>query len=192
MSDAKAEAPKKKGKMPLILGLVLVLGGGGFFMTKGKKKEVPEAKLAPHASIVEMKEEFLVNMKGGETYLRCKIALHPEALAKKPEIEGAGAAISDAIYSRLRATTLESVQTDEGLHLLRRQLVSDINWVIESMSAHEAEEPKSKKKKKDEEDLETGPPTLKELPDPEELENPKWDSDEGPILKLYFTSFATQ
>ena len=42
MSD---DAPKKKGgKLPIIIALVAVLGGGGFFMTKGKKDAKKEPR----------------------------------------------------------------------------------------------------------------------------------------------------
>lgn len=195
MSDAKAEAPKKKGKLPIILVLVLVLGGGGFFMMKGKNKPKEEIKLAKTEAMIEIKDEFLVNLYGSDSYLRCKVSLLPDSKAKKEEIEHANPAIVDAIYARLRRTSLEQLNRDEGLVWLRRQLASDLNWTLEHLEAKEAEAAAGddkKKKKKDEEPVEMTPPTLSTKIDPEEIEHPEWDSDEGPILKVFFTSFATQ
>ncbi|MBL8088180.1 MAG: flagellar basal body-associated FliL family protein [Chthonomonas sp.] len=195
MSAPEAEAPKKKGKLPIIIALVAILGGGGFFMTKGKKKDEgpPELKLAKTSSMIELKDEFLVNLAGGDTYLRCKISLLPTDTAKKEEIEHAAAAITDSIYARFRQTSIEEINKDDGLVRLRRQIASDVNWTLEKLEGSDAAHgDKKKKKKKDEEAVQMTAPTLKGPIDPEELEYPEWDSDEGPILKVFFTSFATQ
>jgi flagellar basal body-associated protein FliL len=203
---ATEEAPKKKkGKLPIILVLVLVLAGGGFFVMKGKgKKAPPPVALAPTASIIEIKEDILVNLYGTETYLRCKIQLHPAKDAKKEHIEHALPLILDTIYARCRKTTLAGISSPEGLSLLKRQLCSDINWQLEKLEeateppkddAKAEKEKKKGKKGKDEAADEENPdvmPEVSKLPKLEDLEHPDWDSDEGPILKIYFTSFASQ
>lgn len=190
---AEAEAPKKKkGKLPLIVVLVVLLGGG-FFMMKGKgKKEEPEIALAKLDAMVALPEEFLVNLAGGQTYLRTKIALLPAATAKKEEIDKATPAIMDAIYGRLRRTELKQINDPDGLQLLKRQLASDINWTLEKLNSHKEEESQSKKKKKKDEHEELGPEEITKIPPADELDHPDWDSEEGPILKIFFQSFATQ
>ncbi|MBS1705029.1 MAG: flagellar basal body-associated FliL family protein [Armatimonadetes bacterium] len=205
MSDKAAEkAPaeegkkKKGGKLPLIIGLVVLLAGGGFFMkSRGGKKEVPAIKLAKMESMIDLKEEFLVNLAGGEHYLKAKIQLLPSDKAKKEELEHAAPAIMDVIYSRLRKTTLKQVNSPKGFQLLKRQLAIDINWAVESLEPkdeHKDEKKKDEKGKKEEhaKDESAGPEELTQLPDPTELQHPDWDNEEGPILKIFFTSFATQ
>ncbi len=192
MSDKaeKGEGKKKGGKLPIILVLVLVLGGGGFFMSKkGKKEEEPAVKLAKVDQLVDLKEEFLINLAGGQSYLRCKVQLHPADGVAKADLEKAAPVIIDSIYSRLRRTTIRTVNHPDGVRLLKRQLAADINYKLNSVLPGKEEPKKKKKGKKDEDE---GPPQITQLPDPEELEEPDWDSDEGPILKVYFTAFATQ
>jgi flagellar basal body-associated protein FliL len=205
MSDkAPEEGKKKKGKLPIIIAAVVVLGGGGFFMTKGKKKPVeePALKAAKITELVEFKDDFLVNLADGNTYLRMKIALLPKDGVKKADLEKAIPIISDVVYQRMRTISIGTLRKPEALPWLRRQLASDINFSIGQLGIlakpgeeeHKSEEKgKGKGKKKDKhEEAPTSAPTILKMPTPDELEYPELDSDEGPVVKVLFQSFATQ
>ncbi|MCW5942969.1 MAG: flagellar basal body-associated FliL family protein [Fimbriimonadaceae bacterium] len=177
-----SDTPKKKGgKLPIVVAVVLVLAGGGYFAMKGTggkaaEEEVKEAKLGHIAPV----GEFLVNMADGRTYLRTNISLHFDETFDTHAIEETQAAIQDAIVNKLSSQSLEDVRTLEGKRTLKWQLAAVINAAMESAHGHEK---KGKTKTKDEKGhAAPSPPTNEE----------GWDSDEGPVLKVYFTSFVTQ
>lgn len=180
MSEA-AEKKKKGGKLPLILVVVVVLAAGGFFM-KGKGKEEPKVKLG---KIESLGDEFLVNLADGKTYLRAAVSVH---IADGKKI-GAGpkgddyTVARDAVITVFKSKALREISDPEGLALLKREIAAAINKVAPKEEGNEEAEKSDKKKKKDDEESK---------PTDEEPENPEWDSDEGPVLKVYFTSFATQ
>jgi flagellar FliL protein len=219
MSDAKAkpeatEKPekKKKGKLPIIIVLVLVLAGGGFFMMKGKggeKKKEPPITLGEKVSL----GDFLVNLRDGKTFLQTNIVVH---LAKGKKLgEGGGgegegeaagpstelAALQSAIIVTLSSKTLDEIRTPEGKLALQRELAEVLNKEIEleekgagkeekkeGEKAKEGEQPKEGEKAKEgEKDAKAKEGEAKKEP-----EHPDWDSDKGPVLKIYFTKFATQ
>ncbi len=182
MSEAKA-APegKKKGKLPIMIVLALVLGGGGFFGMKmkggGEKKEEPEIKLG---TVVEIKDEFLTNMAERNSYVRTKISLQLKDGFDKAKVEHDLAPIQDIINMKLQATSIRSVASLDGLRKLKEEMAASINKLLTEEEA-EKKSKKKKKKKKEDEDEE------------DEYEIPEgWDSAEGPVLKILFVSWATQ
>lgn len=186
MSEAKKTeeaAPKKKSKLPMIIALVAILGGGGFFMkSKGAKKEVPAIELGV---IEPMPEEFLVNLGTSQNYLRAGVSLHMAKTFKKEELDHNLDAVKDAIGSLLASKPPSAVRTLSGKRKLKIEIARAVNEILEAAS-HEEPDPKDKgkekkdKKKKDAEE------------EKDSIEHEDWDSQEGPVLKVYFTSFATQ
>lgn len=179
MSEKTEEAPKKKkGKLPIIIALVAVLGGGGFFAMKGKGKEedkVPELKLG---KTLDIKDEILVNLKdSNSTYLRTTISLVLAEGTEPTKVEPEMSEILDAINMRLMDKSLSELRTLEGKRKLKRELAADINEVIGEPEA----EAKTEKKEESKEEAKV------EFKVPED-----WDSDKGPVLKVLFRSFATQ
>jgi len=169
-----AEGGKKKGKMPIMLVLALVIGGGGFFMMKGKgdKKKEPEVKLG---EIAPFPKEFLVNLKDGG-YLKTEIALQfKEGFDVKTKFEHEAAAVQNEFVLILSDLKSDDVKSFANKLALKKKLAEAANEVL-----NEGAEEKEKKKKK------------KKSDEGEEPENPSWDSDQGPVLKVLFTSFATQ
>jgi len=169
---AEAAAPKKKGKLPVIIALVAVLAGGGFFMvkSKGAKKAKPAVKLGP---ISDIKEEFLVNLKdAGGNYLRVAVSLQFADGVKAEEVEKSMPAMQDLINLRLRSKSLGEIRSLEGTKLLKRQIAADINSVLSESEKKDGEE---KPPEKAEEKIPDG-----------------WDSAKGPVLKVLFRSFAWQ
>ncbi|HRF60518.1 MAG TPA: flagellar basal body-associated FliL family protein [Fimbriimonadaceae bacterium] len=187
MSEEAKEAPKKKGKLPVVVILALVLGAGGFFgmkMRGGDKDKEPEIKLG---AVVPIEKEFIVNLKNGSSYVQAEIALHMKEGFDKKEIEHSMPALQDRINTVLMSK-MPSEITAGKLPELKKEIATGLNEVLASGSHgddkadHKDEKKKSKKKKSDEHD------------DGEhsEPEHPDWDSEKGPVLKVYFTKLATQ
>lgn len=176
-TDAK---PKGKGKLFIIIAAVAVLAGGGFFaMNQGGDAEPQEHRL----ELGEMYPlgEFLVNLADGRTFCKTEITLH---LAKDAHLvdsdkggHGKGGAsddhIRDAVNLVLSSKTLEEVSTVEGKNNLKRELARVINETVHRVSGHE-------------------PAEHAEGEQSDSPIHPDWDSDTGPVLKVYFRSFATQ
>lgn len=198
MADAKEAAPKKKANMmPVIAALILVLGGGGFFMMNkggGEKASEPEIALAHHGA--EDVGEYLVNLKDG-SYLSTKIALHcaeGETVSSAGDGHGKGGEVypfvKDAIISVLTSKTLDGITSVEGKQQLRRELAYRVNHAAHTFM--HKEEKGSKKKSKKDEDHGHSDGVPEELKPGYEPEYPEWDSDEGPVLKVFFMTFTTQ
>lgn len=180
MSEAAAEAPKKKkSPLPIVIVLVLVLAGGGFFMTKGKGEAKEDKSIIKIAKVeTPIEDEFLVNMSDRSTYLRTKIALKFAEGFEAKELEENLSAVEDAIVLTLRDTGPDDIRTHEQMLKLKRRLAEAINKVLEGSGEHgEAEHGKvTQIRRKVEEE---------ELP-------PGWDSNTGPVLQIFFKTFATQ
>jgi flagellar FliL protein len=200
MSEAKEAAPaKKKNMLPVIVAVVAVLGGGGFFMMKGgggkeAEKEEEKSHKSAHLGHTEEVGEFVVNLKDG-SYLSTKIAVHcaeKESVSSKGDGHGGGVGvypfINDAIVSVLTKKSLEDLSTVEGKHQLRRELAYHMNRAY-TLYAHVEEGKPKRKLKKSEIELKETPEELRPGYEPE---SPELDSDDGPVLKVYFLTFTTQ
>jgi flagellar FliL protein len=177
MSEEGKEPTKKKGgKMPIIIALVLILAGGGFFMMKSKgggKKEKPAIELGE----VQTMPEFLVNLKDGQTYLRTEVALQTQKGFEKEAFDKVTPAVRDAIVLKLSSKSLGEISTVDGKNKLKKEIAKVVNDAIgppESDSSDDDGDKKKKKKKSDDD------------------EHDDWDSQTGPVLKVFFTNFATQ
>jgi flagellar basal body-associated protein FliL len=187
MSEAKAEG-KKKGKMPVIIAVVAVLFGGGFFMMKGKggEKKEPEIKLG---KIVEM-DEKLVNLTDQATFLRTTIALHLKEGFDETKLKDVMPAVEDSVVTTLKSLGPNDVKSNKSLARLKRVLAQNANEVLSQVVVDPKHEKEGKDKEKKEGAKKEGDSKAKE--GHEEPEHPDWDSDHGPILKVYFKAFAIQ
>ncbi|KAA0238219.1 MAG: hypothetical protein EDM74_07410 [Armatimonadetes bacterium] len=191
MSETVEETPKKKGgpKLPILLALVILLAGGGYFAFKlkssGKAAEKPKVELGEVVAL----DEFLVNLNSGTAYLRAEISLQLRKGYEKADFDKNLAAVRDSIVMELSSKQMGEVTTMEGKIALKRRLAEAINAVL-AISEPEKEAkpepkngPKAKKpaEKPAQADSKPGPP-----------KNPDWDSDEGPVLRVFFTGFTTQ
>ncbi len=190
--EAVEGGKKKKGKLPVIIALVVVLGGGGFFMMKGNGgKEKPKVKIG--AEVAEL-GEVLVNLKGGSTYARMNIGLQFVEGFDVAHLEKQKAVIRDAIIMVVSARSVGDISSPTGKELLKELIATSINHSLHLLHPPEASEkaqteaPKedahgAEKNHDDGED--NGVPRAKRA-------HPEWDSDEGPVLKVYFSDFVTQ
>jgi len=181
----EAKPAKKKGKLPMLLALVAVLGGGGFFAMKmrggGAKPAITLGEILP------LEEEFLSNLKEPDTYVRAKIALHMEKGFEKKKLEDKIPAVEDAIYLILSNKSLAQIRTLEGKMALKEEIAEAVNRIASA----EGEGHKEGKKEGDAEKSASEKSETNKTAE-KKRQHPDWDSDSGPILKVYFRSFATQ
>lgn len=174
---------KKKGKLPVLIVVAIMLFAGGFFGMKmrGGGKTEPDVKLG---KIVEF-EEKLYNLNDMQTWLRVTVAVHlREGYDEKKFAENI-APIEDAMNMVVRAKSPSQVQTIAGLKALKKELVTKINDALASL------EPKVEKKPTKSADDEEGNDEKAEKPAENKADN-DWESQTGPVLKLYFRAFAVQ
>ncbi|MFN3962885.1 MAG: flagellar basal body-associated protein FliL [Fimbriimonadaceae bacterium] len=208
MSDAPAaEGGKKKGgKMPMIIGLVVVIAAGGYFgLAKGKSgdKEKPK-KEAPKLGGVTELGEFTVNVKSGATFMRAKVAVHFDPTIDAGHADAYIPPLQDVVIDVLSDQNADEVLTLEGKQILRRRLAYEFNHRMHLLHPHEGEEEEEKEEKEEKEGEEKSEKGDKHADDHggghgkghapwlEEAEWPEFDSDKGPVLKVYITDLALQ
>ncbi len=149
MTDATVEtedAPKKASKMPLILGIVLALagGGGGFFavysgMILGQEPEIatdsPEAQPhqdLPDVAYVEM-DPFVVSLTsdGAAQYLRFRAQLEVPS-DQKEEVERVMPRVVDVLNGYLRALNTSDIKSSDALVQLRAHMLRRVQIVTGS------------------------------------------------------------
>jgi flagellar basal body-associated protein FliL len=184
---------KKKSKKPMLIALVVMLAAGGFFGVKmggGSKKVEPKIELGEVMPL----GEFLVNLSDGHTFLKAEISVQIAKGKKIAEGESKGegkaeppAPVRDAVIAVLSAQDLKTISTPEGKIALKRELAEAINDVAPKEEGKDGAKDESKDKDKDK--AAKGKDGAKEK---EEVVDASWDSQKGPVLKVYFTNFATQ
>lgn len=195
----EAAAPKKKGKLPIIIAIVAVVAVGGFFATKkDPKKDIPVETGPKLAHGTEEIGEFLINLKDG-SYLSTKIAVQCDekgTVSSAGDGHGGGGGVlpfaKDIVITVLSDKTVEDLSSLAGKNRVKRELAYHLNHASHTFihKEGEAEEPEKKKKKKSHEPKEGEVP--EELAPDYEPEYPEFDSDEGPVLKVFFVTFTTQ
>ncbi|MFW8593769.1 flagellar basal body-associated FliL family protein [Cribrihabitans neustonicus] len=156
MTDAAADieaedAPAKKSKLPLIIGVVLAIAGagGGFFAVqsgllpfgqKAAPEQAPAAKAAPEGvdsgetsadianiAFIEM-EPIMISLRkgGGVNHLRFRAQLEV-GIAHQAEVEKILPRVVDVLNSYLRALELEDLTDPMALPKLRAQMLRRIN-----------------------------------------------------------------
>jgi flagellar protein FliL len=141
---AEADAPKKKSKLPLILGVVLALvgGGGGFMAVKmgllgGGSAEEPAEDAAELAALPPMTpatfvalDPLIVNMpnQSGRQFLRfsAQLEVAPEYAA---EVESVKPRIVDVLNGYLRAVEVADLEDPTALMRLRAQMLRRVQVV---------------------------------------------------------------
>lgn len=193
-----AKKGKKKGKLPIIMIVAVVIAGGGFFaMSQGKK--APEGPPPIELGAIEdLGGEFLVNLKDKRTFLKCKISVQvaKDAHVADPVAEGGGehgagggtyAIARDAVIEVLTSKDLNDLTKDDAMKYLKREIAAAIN-----ASVHHPEEEEGKsedKKESKEEGHDSGhEPEI----DHAALDELGWDSEKGPVLRVFITEFAHQ
>jgi flagellar FliL protein len=173
--------PSKMGKLLVfgVLGLVLAAGGFfGFKLATGKSGEKAEPKVG---KIIEL-EEFLVNLADEKTFLKTHIALGIMKGYKEEEIKEQLPRIRDAIVMVLTSKQPKQITSNAGKARLKKEILFAVNKLFKEEEETSSEENGDSANKK------TGSTEkAKEKEASSRSEPPK-----GPVLEVYFTSFATQ
>lgn len=131
-----ADAPKKGSKLPLIVGVVvLVLGGGGGFawwkglLPGGRKAEAKaEAKeeKPPVGAIVPL-DPFIANLadEDGKRYLKATLQLEFFE-AKEPE-DFKLPQVRDLLLTLFSSKVFGEIRTPEGKAVLREEIINRLN-----------------------------------------------------------------
>ena len=137
------EPPKKTSKLPLILGLVLALagGGGGFYavstgliLGKGsgeehvEEQESLEVKNMPDVAFVPI-EPLVISIGGNDVrHLRFRAQLEVRP-AYQAEVEKLMPRVVDVLNSYLRAVAVEDLSNNSALVRLRAQMLRRVQVV---------------------------------------------------------------
>jgi len=165
---------KKKSKLPMLLVLVLVLGGGGFFAkTKmAHKKEPPKAPKV--GSTIEL-DEFLVNLAHGSSFLKCKVALGLVEGKDAKSLEEKMPALKDGIVMMLSSKSEAELRDTEGKVALKTAIKDTLNGILREKS--EGAEANNAHREPNKNGATSG-----------DAQAPK--QTDGPVLEVYFTAFA--
>lgn len=138
------EAPEKASKLPLIIGLVLALagGGGGFFAVysgmilgsdsaPAEEESVVEAEPDPLPDITYVSmDPFVVSLTSGGTanYLRFRAELEVPSDHQK-EVERVLPRVVDVLNGYLRALSPADIESSDALVKLRSQMLRRVQIV---------------------------------------------------------------
>lgn len=135
------EAPAKKSKMPMIIGLVLALvgGGGGFYATwsgmiLGAEETAKEDKDAPKDSYAEFDVAYVevaplvVSLPGASSHLKFRAHLEVTTEAKE-KVEKLLPRVVDVMNSYLRALEPADLENPAALTRLRAQMLRRVQVV---------------------------------------------------------------
>lgn len=150
-------------------------------MMKGKGDKDKGPKKIELGEPVVLKE-ILVNLAGDtDTYLKTEIALQCDKTYDPKELEKDAPIINNAIILILKGKKPSELKDLDGLRKLQREIAKKVNEALPPKEGEEKDSKEEKKSKKHkEEDADSEP------------DHPEFDSDTGPVRKVYFSSFATQ
>lgn len=141
--EVEVEAPKKRSKLPMILGLILALGlgGGGFFAVyTGLLLGSPDAKSAdneqgtPHDPLPRVAfvpvDPLTINLGRGSTnrHLRFRAELEVEPSAQS-DVTAMLPRVLDVLNGYLRAVALSDLEEPTSLIKLRAQMLRRVQMV---------------------------------------------------------------
>ena len=138
---AEVEEPKKRSKLPLILGVVLALagGGGGFFAVSSglilgaddhAEVEVAEADPLPQVAFVPM-DPLLIGLPPGASarYLRFTGQLEVKT-DKVADVQAMMPRIVDVLNDYLRLVSVADLQDPSRLLMIRAQMLRRVQLVV--------------------------------------------------------------
>lgn len=141
--EPNEEEPAKKSKLPLVIGVVLMLcgGGAGFYATfsgllfapEGKEPQVvakstSDKKDAP--SFVSV-DPIIVALSDRNNLRHLKFRAQLEVVAEyKEEVESMMPRVIDVFNIYLRALETPDIQKPEALHRIKSELLSRISIVL--------------------------------------------------------------
>lgn len=126
-------SPKKKGKMKLILFIVLpiLLLGGGVFGYLLLSDDPAPAKTEHAEKALMPLEPFLVNLadKDARRYLKVKIDLEVDNEKAAKDLEKSLPRIRDQLIFLLSSKSYPDIATPEGKHQLKKEIVARLQAI---------------------------------------------------------------
>lgn len=141
-NEPEGEAPKKRSKLPLIIGLVLMiaLGGGGFYAVysglilggeptpEHVADDTPVPEALPDIAFVPL-DPMVISLGGAVTrHLRFSAQLEVAA-AYKAEVELLKPRVMDVLNGYLRAVEVTDLENPSALFKLRAQMLRRVQIV---------------------------------------------------------------
>ncbi len=163
MADKEAgddETPKKKSKLPLIIGAVLVagLGGGGAWFFLGGKEEpkegdnyaVQEPRGKPAKTSFVNLDPFTFNLLDADQDRFAKVGVVLEIVdpAVEAELAESAPAIRNALLMLMTSKTSSRLLSVDGKTTLSYEIVDATNAILAGQPAPRIKMPKPKSKKK--------------------------------------------
>lgn len=143
--DLEEDVPKKKSKLPLIIGVVLALigGGGGFFavqsgMILGSDTEMVEDEMPEEEPMADLPDvvfvpidPLVVTLGPNSKYQYLRFGAQLEVGAEyQADVEGVLPRVSDVLNGYLRAVDIKDLEQPSSLVLLRAQMLRRIQTVV--------------------------------------------------------------
>lgn len=143
--DLEEDVPKKKSKLPLIIGVVLALigGGGGFFavqsgMILGSDTEMVEDETPEEEPMADLPDvvfvpidPLVVTLGPNSKYQYLRFGAQLEVGAEyQADVEGVLPRVSDVLNGYLRAVDIKDLEQPSSLVLLRAQMLRRIQTVV--------------------------------------------------------------
>lgn len=124
--------PKGKKLIIAALGLVVILGGGGFLLLGKDKGEGGKPKEEKKPQIVEYValDPFVVNLKGGTNYMKVSITLEVAGKGGAQVVQKEMPAIRNQIIFLLTEKAFEDVITAEGKERLQEEIAQKVNSIL--------------------------------------------------------------
>ncbi len=126
-------------KIILILGLVVILGGGGFagwyfFMRPGKDAKAEKKKPVEEKVIFHEMSPFLVNLAdpGGKRYLKVTMRFEITNTDVDKELNDKVYEVRDAVLMFLSSLEVDDIALPAGKMTLKRELITRINRMLKT------------------------------------------------------------
>ncbi len=140
VADPPAKVPRKKSKLPLVLGLVLLIagGGGGFMAVKtgflgahGKMDEEHTDELAPLPELAFVAlDPLVISLPNGGPNRYLKFSAQLEVVpAHQAEVEAIKPRVVDVLNGYLRAVQTADLEDPTALMRLRSQMLRRVQVV---------------------------------------------------------------
>ena len=138
---AEAEAPPKsgKGKLLLVVGLVVLVAGGAgaawyLRLLPGKKAEAKESVTEPKPSVGALLalEPFIANLgdEDGKRYLKATLQVEFFGTRVPDEFTTRQAQVRDLLLTLFTSKQFAEIRTPQGKALLRDEIINRINRAI--------------------------------------------------------------
>lgn len=130
-TKVKPEKAAKSGKKPpikIIVGvvvlLIIMMVAKGVL---GKSKPKNKKAVSHQVGISIPMDEFLVNLTGGDHYLRATVSLGMAKDIKEEETKEKMAPMRDAVLTALSSKSLKDLSSENGREALKKELVDKVN-----------------------------------------------------------------